>query len=595
MKKVIKSALAMAIAAFVFTSCEDVPEPYSLPTEGGNESVVVEPTGSGTVADPYNVTAALNYVNSLAADTESDQNVYIKGKVVSINTNYDESETQYGNAIFYISDDGTNKNQFYVYRALYLDNKKYTSGTTLQEGDEVVVCGKVVNYKGTTPETVQNKAYLYSINGVGGNVNPTPYPGNTIGTADAPITASAAVEMINALENGASSAEKAYVKGKVVSVATNADNFAKYGNINYYISDDGTKTNQVQIYAGDGLNGAKFSSIDDIKAGDEVVVLGTLYKYVNKSGSVIPEITGSYLVSQVSGGETPTPNPSGDAKGTGTLDDPFNPLKAIEVATALGSGNTSTEDYYVKGKISTIKYVFDAEHGTATFFISEDGAAANEFQVYGVLYLGNRNWVDGDTQIAVGDEVIIYGKLTNYSGTPETASKKACLYSLNGQTAGDDPTPNPNPNPGDGSTYGTLDGNVLTLTASELGIENSAAVPTLTLVDGTKITFDGGGNNNAPKYYTSGASIRMYPKNNMTINASGKTIASITLNCTSQSGTLCNAGEEVGATAGTVAFSGNDVNVTDVNGAALTITNNNGSTGTASQLRFEKLVITYSE
>ena len=590
MKKVIKSMLALAVAAFAFTSCEDVPEPYTIPGEGGEEPVVIEPTGTGTVSDPYNVMAALDYVNALAADTESDQNVYIKGKVVSINTNYDESGT-YGNAIFYISDDGTNKNQFYVYRALYLDNKKYTSGTTLQEGDEVVVCGKVVNYKGTTPETVQSKAWLYSLNGTGGSDNPTPDPGNTIGTADAPITASAAVEMINALENGASSAEKAYVKGKVVSVATNADNFAKYGNINYYISDDGTKTNQVQIYAGDGLNGAKFSSIDDIKAGDEVVVLGTLYKYVNKSGTVIPEITESYLVSQVSGGETP--NPTGDAKGTGTLADPFNPLKAIEVATALGAGNTSTEDYYVKGKISTIKYKFDAELGTANFFISEDGAAANEFQVYGVLYLGNRNWVEGDTQIAVGDEVIIYGKLTNYNGTPETASKKACLYSLNGQTAGDDPTPNPNP--GVGSTYGTLDGNVLTLTASELGVDNGVAVPSLTLVDGTKITFDGGGNNNVPKYYTSGASIRMYPKNSMAINASGKTIVSVTLNCTEQSGTLCNAGEEVGVTAGTVAFSGNNVNVTGVNGATLTITNNNGSTGAASQLRFEKLVITYSE
>ena len=52
-----------------------------------------------------------------------------------------------------------------------------------------------------------------------------------------------------------------------------------------------------------------------------------------------------------------------------------------------------------------------------------------------MLYLGNRAWVEGDTQVAVGDRVVICGKITNYGGnTPETASKLAYIYSLNGQT-----------------------------------------------------------------------------------------------------------------------------------------------------------------
>ena len=33
-------------------------------------------------------------------------------------------------------------------------------------GDEVVVYGKITNYQGTTPETVQGETYLYSLNGV---------------------------------------------------------------------------------------------------------------------------------------------------------------------------------------------------------------------------------------------------------------------------------------------------------------------------------------------------------------------------------------------------------------------------------------------
>ena len=109
-------------------------------------------------------------------------------------------------------------------------------------------------------------------------------------------------------------------------------------------------------------------------------------------------------------------------------------MAANAVAGALEQGSTSTEDYYIRGKISEIKFTFDAEHGTATFFISDDGTTANQFQVYSALYLGNRNWAEGDTQISLGDEVIVYGKLTNFKGTPETASKKAYLYSLNGKT-----------------------------------------------------------------------------------------------------------------------------------------------------------------
>lgn len=132
---------------------------------------------------------------------------------------------------------------------------------------------------------------------------------------------------------------------------------------------------------------------------------------------------------------TPDPTPSEGATGTGTLADPFNFIAANDCAGALAQGATTEKDYYIKGKVSEVKYSFDAQHGTATFFITDDGEKAdNQFQVYSAYYLGNRSWQDGDTQIAVGDEVVIYGKLTNYNGTLETAAKKSYIYSLNGET-----------------------------------------------------------------------------------------------------------------------------------------------------------------
>ena len=132
--------------------------------------------GTGTLEDPYTVTGAIEYVKSLGSDVNSPSQVYVKGIISDIpktDETYATSGT-FGNATFYISDDGKAENQFYCYRILYLGNKKYTSaaGADIKKGDEVIIHGKVVNYKGNTPETVQNEAYLYSLNGKVGEKTP---------------------------------------------------------------------------------------------------------------------------------------------------------------------------------------------------------------------------------------------------------------------------------------------------------------------------------------------------------------------------------------------------------------------------------------
>lgn len=126
-------------------------------------------SGKGTLESPFTVDDILKYTQSLAADKKSDKDLYIKGKVASIavdkNGTPQNFDSGYGNATFYISDDGSETNTFQVYRALYLGNKEYSSGDLLKPGDDVIICGKVTNYKGNTPETVQKEAYVYSLNG----------------------------------------------------------------------------------------------------------------------------------------------------------------------------------------------------------------------------------------------------------------------------------------------------------------------------------------------------------------------------------------------------------------------------------------------
>lgn len=109
----------------------------------------------------------------------------------------------------------------------------------------------------------------------------------------------------------------------------------------------------------------------------------------------------------------------------------------------------SDEPFYVKGfihKIATDKnkveqYFTGNSYGNASFYMSDgkefDPNNEKDFEAYQVNYLGNRKFVQGkDTDIKIGDEVIIYGHLTKYKETAETmqqnTGKGAYIYSLNG-------------------------------------------------------------------------------------------------------------------------------------------------------------------
>ncbi len=173
---------------------------------------------------------------------------------------------------------------------------------------------------------------------------------------------------------------------------------------------------------------------DKVKKDGTVTVRGKYLKY-EKDGNVKHEMIDAYIEKFEEGQSGGPDEPELDPKGTGTLEDPFNADGAAAYIKANGD-KESTDDVYVKGKISSVKNTFDAEHGTAVFNISEDGSAtATQFTAYSVLYLGNRNWEDGDAQVKVGDEVILCGKVTCFNGTYETSSKKAYVYSINGKTS----------------------------------------------------------------------------------------------------------------------------------------------------------------
>lgn len=147
-----------AMAAFTFSSCEDVPEPYTQPTKPDAPSAG-EPKGTGTAADPFNIAGIIKYIEDGGS---ADQEVYTKGKVVSVKAG--SFDATYGSLKYYISDDGTTNNQFYVYNGYAGPNRtKFSGEDALKPGDEVVICGKAKNYSGTNEYDTGN--YLVSLNG----------------------------------------------------------------------------------------------------------------------------------------------------------------------------------------------------------------------------------------------------------------------------------------------------------------------------------------------------------------------------------------------------------------------------------------------
>ena len=404
-------------------NASDIVEKTFVKEEGGSGS------GSGTLSDPFNAIAASELAASLEQGQVTDQDYYIKGKISQIKFTFSAS---YGTATFFISDDGSENDQFQIYATYFLENKPWVEGNTqIKLGDEVIICGKLTNYNGT-PETASKQSYLYSLNGKTTDepviIEPDQPTGT--GTLDDPFNYVAATNAAAALEQGTVTEQDYYIKGKISNIRFAYDE--AHGTATFSISDNGTEAGQFLVYSTYFLENKPWvEGNTNINLGDEVIVCG---KLTNFNGTPETASKQSYLYS-LNGKTADDPVEPAQPTGTGTLEDPFNYVAATNAAAALEQGTVSEQDYYIKGKISNIRFAYDEAHGTATFSISDDGTEDGQFLVYSTYFLENKSWVEGNTQINLGDEVIVCGKLTNYNGTPETASKQSYLYSLNGKTS----------------------------------------------------------------------------------------------------------------------------------------------------------------
>lgn len=172
----------------------------------------------------------------------------------------------------------------------------YTSGTPTVAEVNASTGAVTLKKKGTTvikasfagDDTYNSAEATYTLAVTDRNAND--------GSETKPFTVEEAIDFIKAKEYGEGNY---YVKGIISSISSKS---VSSGTLTYNISDDGTTTNDLQVYKGKNLDNADFTSVDDIEVGDAVVVVGPLLYYSDKT----PEInTGNYIYS-LTRKETPT-------------------------------------------------------------------------------------------------------------------------------------------------------------------------------------------------------------------------------------------------------------------------------------------------
>ena len=302
------------------------------------------------------------------------------------------------------------------------------------------------------------------------NANVTVY---AIWTADLSVTGAhssvpfTVAQARSHIDGGANLAEN-YVSGKISQI----DQFNN-GSITYWISDDGTTTNQLEVYWGKGLSGADFTAISDIQTAADVVVCGTLTKYNStyefSSGSyqvsysyTPPAVTHTVTFNSNGGSNSPASESVGDGltfvfpsagtktdnlfrgwsndggstffqegvtSGAVTTDLEYTaywktngsdttPYTVSEALAAI-TNNDGVKNAHVTGIITsdTISY---SDSKYLTYYISADGTTSNKLEVYKGLGLNQESFTSA-SDLHSGDTVTVFGNLIDYNGTKEFA------------------------------------------------------------------------------------------------------------------------------------------------------------------------------
>ncbi len=249
------------------------------------------------------------------------------------------------------------------------------------------------------------------------------YDPNAKGTVNNPYTVAEALDATPASGNS----EEVYVKGIVSGFYGTNTTITSDSYHRYYISDDGTNSNQLLVFNGKGLDGAAFSSADDLLENDEVVVKGQLTTYngvkeINKDNVIVslkrveknkPELAFSASEVTLTMGDkftAPTLSFADGFNGTVSFESSDNDVATVDengVVTIVGVGTTTItasfagdDDWYADDASYTItvKKAITIEDGVFDFTLGFDYGSG---QKSGTVAENVRTWKAGNVTLNV--------------------------------------------------------------------------------------------------------------------------------------------------------------------------------------------------
>lgn len=338
-----------AMAAFTFSSCEDVPEPYTLPTKPetpGN----TDPNQKGSESNPYTVTEAIALIKTGTAPSTA---VCVKGKITAVTF----FNATYSSLSYNIADEGSS-DVIEVYSGKGKDGANFSSKDDLKVGQTVVVKGIVKAFTkndGTIVNEIDKNSTIISIENTGTTSPDTPTTGK--GSLSDPYNVA---EAIAAIKAGTAPTTQVYLTGIISDVAFYNET---YKSITYYISDDG-KSKDMQVYSGKGLNGADFASKEDLKVGQKVTILGKIMKFTDKNGNDIMEVdkTSSIVKIEGEGGGDVKPDPTPDTPASGNIE-----MTDASILSGKSGDVELVEKYYNSQNVTNESTWYTWKIGDTTF------------------------------------------------------------------------------------------------------------------------------------------------------------------------------------------------------------------------------------
>lgn len=340
-----------AMAAFTFSSCEDVPEPYTLPTQPAGPGTT-DPNQKGSESNPYTVAEAIALIK---AGTAPSTAVCVKGKITAVTF----FNATYSSLSYNIADEGSS-DVIEVYSGKGKDGANFSSKDDLKVGQTVVVKGIVKAFTkndGTIVNEIDKNSTIISIENAGTSTPDTPATGK--GSLSDPYNVA---EAIAAIKAGTAPTTQVYLTGIISDVAFYNET---YKSITYYISDDG-KSKDMQVYSGKGLNGADFASKEDLKVGQKVTILGKIMKFTDKNGNDIMEVDKTSSIVKIegegTGGGEVKPDPTPDTPASGNIE-----MTDASILSGKSGDVELVEKYYNSQNVTNESTWYTWKIGDTTF------------------------------------------------------------------------------------------------------------------------------------------------------------------------------------------------------------------------------------